>query len=72
MGWGGVFVDKRGNKEANDTMLEFRGAVMSTCIHKMPIWTWPGQTYADSGSDIRSPLCPSLALFHQLWIYKVA
>ena len=58
---------KAKSTKQDDTMVEFRVAMTSTCTHKGPIFHY-------SGSDIRSPL-PSwsrpLAPFHQLWIYIV-
>ena len=72
---GGVGGTKAKTKKQDNTMVEFRVAITSICTHKGPIFTTrPRETFADSGSDIRSPLpnwSPPLVHFHQSWIYTV-
>ena len=50
-------VTKAKKEKQDDTMVEFRVAMTSTCPHKAPIFHYKAyrQTCADSGSDTRSP-----------------
>ena len=69
-------VAKAKTKQQDDTVVEFRVAMMSTCTHKGIILPegLDRSMCTDSGSDIRSSL-PNwslpLAPFHQSWIYMV-
>ena len=48
---------KAKTKKQDDTMVEFRVAVMSTCTHKGPTFLYKAyKTCANCGSDIRSQL----------------
>ena len=65
----GCVVAKAKQKKQDDTLVEFRVAMTSTCTPKGPIFQYKAyrQTCADSGNDIRSSLpnwSPPLAPFH--------
>ena len=53
----GGWWQKAKTKKQDDTLVEFRVAMMSMCTHKSQYsTTGPGQMCADSGNDISSPL----------------
>ena len=68
---------KAKTKKQDDTLVEFREAMTSTCTHKGPIFhalLGLDRCVLTMGGDIRSPLpnwSPPLVSFHQLWIYMV-
>ena len=67
---------KAKTKKQDDTLVEFRVAMTSTCIHKGLVfyYTRPRQTCADGRRDIRLPLQNwsfPLVPFHQSCIHMV-